>query len=64
MLLFYQSLTYQYSKNRGGLAIFGKTHATTGLGGLGIETFHRKVTEISPKKIEVSDFGFPTPCHN
>ena len=64
MLLFYQSLTYQYSKNRGGLAIFGKPHATTDFEGLGIEAFHRKVTENSPKKFEVSDLGVLNPCHN
>jgi hypothetical protein len=64
MLLFYQPLTYQTPKNRGGLADFGKTRTLTGFSSLWIDTFHRERTENSPKKNEVSGFGFLTPCHN
>ncbi|MBC8231971.1 hypothetical protein H8E77_20665 [bacterium] len=51
-------------KKQGGLAVFGKTLATTGFSGLRIETFHREYTENSPKKNEVSGFGVLAPFHN
>ena len=64
MLLFQLTANLRKLKNRGGLAFFGKPRSTTGFDGLGMLTFHRDRTEDSPKKNEVSDFGFPTPCHN
>jgi hypothetical protein len=64
MLSYYLTANLKNPQKRGGLAIFGKTHAATGFEGLGMPTFHRKVTENSPKKNEVSDFGFLTPCYN
>jgi len=51
-------------EKQGGLADFGKTRTLTGFSSLWIETFHRERTEKSPKKNEVSGFGFPTPYHN
>jgi len=57
-----KSLTYHTPKNRGGLAIFGKTRTTTGFSRCRKTLFQTEPTENSPNKNEVSDLGVLNPC--
>ena len=64
MLLFQLTANLRKLKKAGGLAVFGKTPATTGFGRLWLPPFHRDGTEKSPKKNEVSGLGGWKPDHN